>query len=75
MINPSAVIGPEMQRQLMSRLGGNQLFQRAQEMARGKSPEELEQVANNLCKQRGIDINAAYQQFRQYGQNGFGLLR
>lgn len=43
----------------------NPLFQRAQQMAEGKSPEELEQVARNLCQQRGIDIDAAMKQFQQ----------
>ena len=39
----------------------NPMFARAQQMAAGKTPE---QVAENLCKQRGIDINAAMQQFQ-----------
>lgn len=42
----------------------NPLFKRAEEMAQGKSEQELEQVARNLCKQRGIDIEQAYKQFQ-----------
>ena len=42
----------------------NPLFKRAEEMAQGKTNEELEKVARNLCKQRGIDIEQAYKQFQ-----------
>lgn len=42
----------------------NPMFARAQQMAAGKTPEQIKQVAENLCKQRGIDINAAMQQFQ-----------
>lgn len=73
MINPGAVMSQMMQQQMLGRANGNPLFQRAQEMAKGKSPEELEQVARNLCQQRGIDINAAFQQFQQV--MGAGMMR
>lgn len=33
-------------------------------MAQGKSENELKQVANNLCKQRGISLDDAYNQFQ-----------
>lgn len=46
-------------------LKNNPLFQRAVQMAQGKSEDELRQIANNLCKQRGIDLNEAYKQFEQ----------
>ena len=46
-------------------LRSNPLFQRAQQMAQGKSEEELKQIANNLCKQRGINIDEAYAQFEK----------
>lgn len=46
-------------------LRSNPLFQRAMQMANGKSEEELKQIANNLCKQRGIDLNEAFQQFQK----------
>ena len=47
----------------------NPLFQRAQEMANGKSEKELEQIAKNLCQQRGINLEDAEKQFAQM----FGL--
>lgn len=43
----------------------NPLFQRAQEMANGKSEQELEQIARNLCQQRGINFEDAFNQFKQ----------
>lgn len=46
-------------------LKNNPLFQRAQQMAQGKSQEELKQIASNLCKQRGIDMDEAFQQFQK----------
>ena len=45
----------------------NPLFQRAQQMADGKNEDQLEQTARNLCKQRGIDFDTAFAEFkRQY---------
>ncbi len=49
----------------------NPMFARAQQMAAGKTPEQIKQVAENLCKQRGIDINAAMQQFQNQFSNMF----
>jgi hypothetical protein len=59
--NPQQVVSQMMNQQLQN----NPLFQRAQQMAQGKSPQELEQVAKNLCKQRGIDLDSAMKQFQQ----------
>lgn len=62
-------------------LRSNPLFQRAMQMAHGKSEKELKQIANNLCKQRGIDLNEAYKQFEQQfsgmmgKQNNHGINR
>ena len=62
-------------------LRNNSLFQRAMQMAHGKSEEELKQIANNLCKQRGINIDEAYAQFEQQfsgmmgKQNNHGINR
>lgn len=70
-----------MQQMVNQMLRSNPLFQRAQQMAQGKSEEELKQIANNLCKQRGIDLNEAYVQFeKQFSgmmgkQNNHGINR
>lgn len=74
MFNPLQMIGmlngkgnpQQMMSQMMTQqLQNNPLFQRAQQMAQGKSPQELEQVAKNLCQQRGIDLDSAMNQFKQ----------
>ena len=49
---------------MMSRLQNNPLFMQAQQMAQGKSPEELRKTCENLCRQRGIDFNQALNQFQ-----------
>lgn len=55
-----------MQNMIQQMVRNNPLYKRAEQMAQGKSDEELKQVAVNLCKQRGIDINAAYKQFQNF---------
>ena len=50
----------------------NPLFQRAQQMAQGKSEQQLEQTAENLCKQRGINMQQALKQFQQF-KKMFGI--
>ena len=54
-----------IQQMVNQMLRSNPLFQRAMQMAQGKSEDELRQIANNLCKQRGIDIDEACKQFEQ----------
>lgn len=44
----------------------NPLFARAQQMAKGKTPEELQQIALNICKEKGLDMNQMLQQFKQF---------
>lgn len=48
-------------------LGGNPLFQRAMQMADGKNPRELQNIAKNLCEQRGIDFDQAVSQIQNLG--------
>lgn len=52
----------------------NPLFQRAAQMAEGKSPEECRQIAQNLCNSRGINIDKAFEQFKAEMQ-GTGMHR
>lgn len=35
-------------------------------MAQGKGEQELKQIALNICKEKGIDIEAAYQDFQVF---------
>lgn len=41
------------------------LYQRAVQMADGKSSQELEQVAKNICEQKGIKYEDALKAFSQ----------
>lgn len=61
--NPQA-----FQNMMSQQLQSNPLFRRAQQMADGKSPEEMQQICKNLCQQRGIDLDQAIDQFKnQFG--------
>lgn len=42
--------------------GGNPQIRSAMQLISGKSPQQLEQVARNLYRERGLDINQAAQQ-------------
>lgn len=53
----------------LQQLSANPLFNRAQQMAAGKTSEELQQVAKNLCSEKGINYDEAMYAFRQ--QFGF----
>ena len=44
--------------------GNNPMFQRARQMAEGKNEQEIKQIASNLCRQRGINIDDAFKQFQ-----------
>ena len=44
----------------------NPLFARAQQMAEGKTLEELQQIALSICKEKGLDMNQMLQQFKQF---------
>lgn len=54
-----------MLKMMQGQLQNNPLFRRAQQMADGKSEKELEQIAKNLCEQRGINIDQAMEQFKK----------
>lgn len=45
----------------MTNLNNNTLFKRAQEMAKGKDENELKQIAQNICKEKGIDYEKAFE--------------
>ena len=50
-------------------IGNNPLYQRAQQMAQGKSEKELEQIAQNLCRTMGINMDDAIKQFKMQMKN------
>ena len=53
-----------MMNNMMTQLQGNPVFQQAQQMAQGKTPEQLKQTCINLCRSRGLDFNQAWNQFQ-----------
>ena len=42
----------------------NPMFKRVQQMMQGKNEQQLEELAKNLCKQRGVDLDTAVKQFQ-----------
>ena len=50
---------------LMNNLASNPMFQMAMTMCKGKNPQELKQIAENVCKEKGINLEEAYQAFQQ----------
>ena len=59
------MVQQQQQQPIMNNLLSNPYFQRAQEMAKGRNPQELRQIALNICKEKGIDIERAYEDFKQ----------
>lgn len=52
----------------------NPVLAQAMKMAQGKNPQELEQIARNICKERGLDYDQMFSQFKQqkeFFDNGF----
>ena len=52
----------------------NPVFVQAMNMAQGKNSQELEQIARNICKERGLDYDQMFSQFKQqkeFFDNGF----
>lgn len=52
--NPNAIVTQLAQ--------GNPVFQRALQMANGRTPDQIRDMAVNMARQRGIDINQVAQQ-------------
>lgn len=70
--NPmQAMMGMFMQ-QMQGNYKNNPLFQKAQEMGKGKSNAEVMSVARNLCETNGLDFDQMWGMFQQ---SGFGSTR
>lgn len=65
-MNPFQMMGAMMNPMsfVSKQLGSNPMFRQAQQMAQGKSPEQLKQTCMNLCKQRGLDFDQMWSQFQ-----------
>ena len=57
MKNPNQLVLEQMKNQ------NPKLFQKVQEMTRGKNENQLKELANNIAKERGIDLNNFASQF------------
>jgi hypothetical protein len=54
----------QMVNQLFAKFGSNPLFQQAQQMAQGKSPDQIKQTCINICNSKGLNFDQAWQQFQ-----------
>lgn len=45
-------------------VGSNPNMKRAVEMSDGKTPDQIKQVCKNICEQKGIDFDQAFNQFQ-----------
>ncbi len=70
-MNPMNQMMQFMVNQMTGRYQGNPLFQQAQQMAQGKSQEQLKQTCLNICKSKGIDFDQAWNQFQSQFQSQF----
>lgn len=50
---------------LQQAFGNNLMFGNAMNMVQGKNPAQLEQIARNLAKERGINIDDMLRQMNQ----------
>ena len=62
-MNPVNPMG-QMMNMMMAQFKNNPLFNQAQQMAQGKSPQEIQQICRNICKSKGLDIDQAMAQFQ-----------
>lgn len=53
--------------QMMGMFGNNPMFQQAQKMMQGKTPEQMREVIKNVAKQKGINTEQLNQMIQQFG--------
>lgn len=49
---------------MLQNLSSNPLFLQAQRMTQGKSEAEIMEIAKNICREKGIDYEAALANFK-----------
>lgn len=59
--NPMGMIQQQMMMKFQKQ--NPQMFQQVQQMVSGKSDEQLKEMAQNIAKERGIDLNQFASQF------------
>ncbi len=68
MFNPMGMINMAIQKN--PQLGN--CWAMTQQMTNGKSPEQVQQIINNIARQKGIDLQQAQQMFQSF-MNGNGM--
>lgn len=63
--NPEQIIMSIVQ----ERMGGTPMGQNILNLAKNKDSQQLEEIAKNICSQKGIDYNTAFNAFK----NNLGL--
>ena len=72
MFNPQhmmGMMGTNPNQIMQNMLYQNPLFQRAIQMAQGKSETELMKVAENICREKGINVEQAKQAYMSMFNN------
>lgn len=72
MFNPQQMMrmmGTNPNQMIQNMMSQNPLFQRAVQMCKGKSEAELMQTAENICKEKGINMEQAKQAFNTMFNN------
>ena len=72
MFNPQQMMrmmGTNPNQIIQNMMSQNPLFQRAVQMCQGKSEAELRQTAENICKEKGINMEQAKQAFNTMFNN------
>lgn len=65
MYNPFQMPNQMMQQKMIQQMQKQnpQLFNKVQEMMQGKNENQIREMANNIAKERGIDLNQFASQF------------
>ena len=59
--NPQQVVYDIVEKQM----GNNPIFSNLLALAKNNKGEEIENIARNLCKERGVDFDKEFNSFRQ----------
>ena len=46
---------------MLQQLNSNPYFQQAEKMAKGKSEKEIMEIAKNICREKGINIDEEFE--------------
>lgn len=67
MKDPSAMLQNGMMDAMLRKMQAQnpRMYKEAMQMIRGKSPEQLQEMARNMAKERGVDLDSFPQQLMQ----------